>query len=104
MSLNTQRRSGGLATLAWLLPAALFAHTRGGEAAGLLAGLSHPVSGLDHVLAMVAVGLWGAQLGPPAVWLLPVAFPMVMALGGTVSLSDRRLRLGASVKAPSPVA
>jgi len=86
MSLNTQRRSGGLATLAWLLPAALFAHTRGGEAAGLLAGLSHPVSGLDHVLAMVAVGLWGAQLGPPAVWLLPVAFPMVMALGGTLGL------------------
>ena len=86
MSLNTPRRSGGLATLAWLLPAALFAHTRGGEAAGLLAGLSHPVSGLDHVLAMVAVGLWGAQLGPPAVWLLPVAFPMVMALGGTLGL------------------
>ena len=86
MSLNTQRRSGGLATLAWLLPAALLAHTRGGEAAGLLAGLSHPVSGLDHVLAMVAVGLWGAQLGPPAVWLLPVAFPMIMALGGTLGL------------------
>ena len=86
MSLNTQRRSGGLATLAWLLPAALFAHTRGGEAAGFLAGLSHPVSGLDHVLAMVAVGLWGAQLGPPAVWLLPVAFPMIMALGGTLGL------------------
>ena len=86
MSLTAQRRSGGLATLAWLLPAALFAHTRGGEAAGLLAGLSHPVSGLDHVLAMVAVGLWGAQLGPPAVWLLPVAFPMVMALGGTLGL------------------
>ena len=86
MSLNAPRRSGGLATLAWLLPAALFAHTRGGEAAGLLAGLSHPVSGLDHVLAMVAVGLWGAQLGPPAVWLLPVAFPMVMALGGTLGL------------------
>jgi len=86
MSLDAQRRSGGLATLAWLLPAALLAHTRGGEAAGLLAGLSHPVSGLDHVLAMVAVGLWGAQLGPPAVWLLPVAFPMVMALGGTLGL------------------
>ena len=86
MSLDTQRRSGGLATLAWLLPAALLAHTRGGEAAGLLAGLSHPVSGLDHVLAMVAVGLWGAQLGPPAVWLLPVAFPMVMAFGGTLGL------------------
>jgi urease accessory protein len=86
MSLDARRRSGGLAALTWLLPAALLAHTRGGEAAGLVAGLSHPLSGLDHVLAMVAVGLWGAQLGPPAVWVLPVAFPMVMALGGTLGL------------------
>src|SRR4029450_13019983 len=52
MSLNTQRRSGGLATLAWLLPAALLAHTRGGEAAGLLAGLSHPVAGREQVAAL----------------------------------------------------
>jgi urease accessory protein len=69
-----------------LYPAAAFAHTRGGEATGLLAGLAHPVSGLDHVLAMIAVGLWGAQLGPPAMWLLPVTFPMVMAFGGTLGL------------------
>ena len=70
--------------LAW--PAAAFAHTRGGEALGFLSGLQHPVSGLDHVLAMIAVGLWGAQLGAPAVWLLPVTFPMVMAFGGTLGL------------------
>ena len=62
------------------------AHTVGGEAAGLLSGLSHPASGWDHVLAMVAVGLWGAQLGAPAIWVLPVAFPVVMALGGFVGL------------------
>lgn len=67
-------------------PGEALAHAPGGEAAGLLAGLEHPVSGLDHVLAMVAVGLWGAQLGPPAVWLLPVTFPMVMALGGMLGL------------------
>jgi urease accessory protein len=80
-------RRAAAALLAWLLgPGVAFAHTRGGEAAGLVAGLSHPVSGLDHVLAMVAVGLWGAQLGAPAVWLLPVAFPMVMAFGGTLGL------------------
>jgi len=66
--------------------AAALAHTRGGEGTGFLAGLAHPVSGLDHVLAMIAVGLWGAQLGPPAVWLLPVTFPMVMAFGGTLGL------------------
>ena len=62
----------------------------GGEAAGLLSGLRHPVSGLDHILAMVAVGLWGAQLGRPAVWLLPVTFPMVMAFGGMLGLIGLR--------------
>jgi urease accessory protein len=67
------------------------AHVRGGEAAGFLSGVSHPVSGLDHVLAMIAVGLWGAQLGPPALWLLPVTFPMVMALGGTLGLMGVKL-------------
>ena len=57
-----------------------------GQAGGFLSGLSHPISGLDHVLAMIAVGLWGAQLGSPAVWLLPVAFPMMMAFGGMLGL------------------
>lgn len=83
----TRGRAASLALLAWLCaPALLHAHPRGGEASGLLSGLSHPVSGLDHVLAMIAVGLWGAQLGTPAVWLLPVTFPMVMAFGGTLGL------------------
>lgn len=57
------------------------AHVESGQAAGLLSGFLHPVSGLDHVLAMVAVGLWGALLGAPAVWVLPIAFPLVMAMG-----------------------
>jgi urease accessory protein len=69
-----------------LWPAAALAHQAGGEAMGFATGLKHPISGLDHVLAMVAVGLWGAQLGPPAIWLLPVTFPMVMAFGGTLAL------------------
>ena len=63
-----------------------FAHQQAGEAKGLLTGFKHPISGLDHVLAMIAVGLWGAQLGAPAIWLLPVAFPMVMACGGMLGL------------------
>ena len=67
-------------------PVSAFAHTQEGEAAGFLTGFRHPISGLDHVLAMVAVGLWGAQLGAPAVWLLPVAFPLVMAIGGMLGL------------------
>jgi len=63
-----------------------FAHPQKGAAVGFITGFVHPISGLDHVLAMVAVGLWGAQLGAPAIWLLPVAFPMVMAFGGMLGL------------------
>lgn len=62
------------------------AHEAGGRAAGFASGLGHPWSGWDHIFAMVAVGLWGAQLGAPAVWLLPVTFPMVMAFGGFAGL------------------
>ena len=62
------------------------AHVQAGEAAGFLSGFRHPISGPDHVLAMVSVGLWGAQLGAPAIWLLPVVFPMVMAFGGFLGL------------------
>jgi urease accessory protein len=61
-------------------------HTGTGQAAGLLSGLLHPISGLDHVVAMIAVGLWGAQLGTPAIWILPVTFPLVMAVGGMLGL------------------
>jgi urease accessory protein len=81
------RRVGAAVALALVLaPVAALAHQETGQAAGFLAGLAHPVSGLDHVLAMIAVGLWGAVLGPPAIWVLPVAFPMVMAFGGLMGL------------------
>jgi urease accessory protein len=70
-----------------LLPAAALAHEETGQAAGFLAGLAHPVSGMDHVLAMISVGLWGAVLGAPAIWVLPVAFPLVMAVGGFLGLA-----------------
>jgi urease accessory protein len=69
-----------------LLAMPAFAHPQKGDAVGFLTGFRHPISGFDHVLAMVAVGLWGAQLGTPAIWLLPVAFPMVMAVGGMLGL------------------
>ena len=62
------------------------AHVHKGEELSFLSGLRHPISGLDHVVAMIAVGLWGAQLGAPAIWVLPVTFPMVMALGGMLGL------------------
>ena len=73
-------------TLLLFWPLAAWAHVESGQAGGFASGLLHPVSGLDHVLAMVAVGLWGAQLGQPSMWLLPVAFPMMMALGGMLGL------------------
>lgn len=84
--MKARARHVATAALAALWPALAWAHIGQGRAEGFLAGLRHPVSGLDHVLAMVSVGLWGAQLGPPAVWLLPVTFPMVMALGGMLGL------------------
>ena len=62
------------------------AHIVKGEAIGFVSGFEHPISGLDHIIAMVAVGLWGAQLGAPAIWLLPVTFPLVMAFGGFLGL------------------
>lgn len=72
---------------AWVLTVLLcmanpgFAHV-GQDLGGLAAGLLHPISGLDHIAAMVAVGLWGGILGAPAIWLLPVVFPLAMALAG----------------------
>jgi urease accessory protein len=79
--------AGLAAVVAALWPAVAWAHAEQGRAEGLVAGLRHPVSGLDHVLAMISVGLWGAQLGAPAIWLLPVTFPMVMAFGGMLGLA-----------------
>ena len=70
--------------LAW--PASVLAHVEQGQAVGFITGLEHPWSGLDHVLAMIAVGIWGAQLGNPALWILPVTFPMVMSLGAMMGL------------------
>jgi urease accessory protein len=63
-----------------------FAHTGEGIAGGFLGGFEHPLLGPDHVVAMVAVGLWGAFLGPPAIWILPVVFPLVMAFGGALGI------------------
>jgi len=87
---SVQRRSSPLLpalVAAVLSPAAAWAHADGHPGGGgFVAGFLHPISGLDHVVAMVAVGLWGAVLGPPALWVLPVAFPMVMAFGGLLGL------------------
>jgi len=70
-----------------LFPASLWAHQGGDIAGGLISGLKHPVTGLDHVVAMIAVGLWGAQLKKPAIWVLPVVFPIIMAVGGALGVA-----------------
>lgn len=63
------------------------AHEGEGVAGGLVSGFLHPILGWDHVAAMVAVGLWGAFLGTPAIWLLPIVFPLVMAFGGALGIA-----------------
>jgi len=63
-----------------------FAHSSDHMGGGFLSGFMHPLLGPDHVVAMVAVGLWGAFLGSPALWVLPVVFPLVMALGGVLGV------------------
>ncbi len=63
-----------------------FAHEDAGIAGGFISGFLHPIFGWDHVIAMVAVGLWGAFLGRPAIWILPIVFPLVMAFGGAIGV------------------
>jgi urease accessory protein len=65
---------------------AVWAHEASGVAGGFFSGVLHPLAGPDHLVAMVAVGLWGAFLGRPALWLLPVVFPLVMAMGGAAGV------------------
>lgn len=62
------------------------AHTAHMSGHGFSAGFSHPIFGYDHLLAMLAVGIWGAFLGAPAIWALPVTFPLVMAFGAVLGI------------------
>ncbi|MFM8333138.1 MAG: HupE/UreJ family protein [Candidatus Methylumidiphilus sp.] len=76
----------GFVVFATLLPAAE-AHTFGAHGAGWAAGFAHPFLGLDHLLAMLAVGLWAAQLGGAAVWRVPLAFVVVMLAAAGLGLA-----------------
>lgn len=77
----------GAALLMLAAPGAAEAHILQGEAGGFLHGFEHPLSGLDHLLAMFCVGLWGAQMGGRAVWSLPIAFPLIMVVGGMMGIA-----------------
>jgi urease accessory protein len=69
------------------LPFAASAHTGVGDTAGFWAGLGHPVGGADHMLAMVAVGLWAAQMGGKALWAVPGTFVAAMLVGGVLGVA-----------------
>lgn len=69
------------------LAAAARAHSDAAVESGFISGFVHPLLGLDHLLAMVAVGIWGATLGRPLVWVLPVAFPLLMVVGSVLGIA-----------------
>ena len=76
----------------FLSPAVAFAHA-GHEHAGLLAGISHPLLGPDHLLAMLAVGLWAAQQAGRRRWALPLTFVTSMLLGGLLGFNGLQIPL-----------
>jgi urease accessory protein len=79
--------------LAVLTATPALAHTGAGPTSSFFAGLSHPLGGLDHVLAMVAVGLWAALRGGKAVWAWPSAFVGVMVVSGLLGFAGFQLPL-----------
>ncbi|NPU23500.1 HupE/UreJ family protein [Bradyrhizobium denitrificans] len=86
MRRNLLHSACGVVLLSVLTASPGFAHEQTGVGGGLAAGLLHPLTGLDHLVAMVAVGIWGAQLDGAAIWVLPIVFPLVMALGAVVGI------------------
>ena len=87
-SMTAAKFSGGClaAILAILLPTVAFAHTGVGETSGFMHGFGHPISGLDHILAMVMVGVFAWQLSGRALWLVPTSFVLMMAVGGALGV------------------
>ena len=83
---GVRMRRTAIAVMCLAIAAPAFAHTGGELAGGFAGGFTHPLLGLDHIAAMLAVGLWGAFLGMPAMLILPVVFPLVMALGGVLGI------------------
>ncbi len=73
--------------LAVFAAAPAYAHVGTGDLGGFASGFEHPIFGVDHLLAMLAVGIWGAQMGGRAMWTLPVTFPLVMAFGGILGMT-----------------
>ncbi|MFD2192364.1 HupE/UreJ family protein [Pistricoccus aurantiacus] len=87
MKMNAVTRNAGWGMGLLLLPALAWAHVGPGHPGGLAQGLLHPLLGIDHLVAMVAVGLWAAQCGGRALWALPLSFMAVMLLGGLIGMA-----------------
>jgi urease accessory protein len=83
--MRPDRRGSLIVALVLVVSSPASAHT-GNVSGGFAGGFAHPILGPDHVLAMVAVGLWGAFLGAPTIFILPIVFPLVMALGGVLGI------------------
>jgi urease accessory protein len=81
------QRSAVAALLLALCVGPASAHTAVGPMGGFVSGFAHPIFGYDHLLAMLAVGIWGAQMGGRNMWTLPVTFPLVMAFGGILGMA-----------------
>ena len=69
-----------------VMPEIALAHAPEGAGGGFVTGFLHPIMGVDHLVAMVAVGLWGAFLGERALWILPIVFPSIMAVGAAFGI------------------
>jgi len=89
-SASTYGRLSALAIAALGIGSA-FAHPGHPDAFGFNDGFSHPFSGIDHLLAMLAVGLWAAQNKRSALWVLPLVFPLTMVLGALLALAGLQL-------------
>lgn len=76
-----------LSALISAIPGVAWAHVGGGETSGYAHGFFHPLTGFDHVLAMVAVGMFAANLGGRALWAVPLTFVSVMAVGGALGIA-----------------
>ncbi len=81
------RRTQYFVLFAVLSSGAAWAHTGVGPTAGLALGIAHPFSGLDHVLAMVLVGMLAVQIGGRAIWALPMSFVAMMVVGGVAGMA-----------------
>lgn len=91
MGRKASARVGAAAAALTLAAGPAAAHTFGAEGAGFAAGFGHPLLGFDHLLAMVAVGLWAGQLGGRAAWLVPAAFVGALAAGAGMALAGAAL-------------